>query len=309
MFSHLQVHTHYSLLEGIWSPKNYIAKAAELGMKALAMTDYNGLYGAIEFYKTCKSNDIHPIIWVELHVVHDITVPWLWWWTVVLLAKNEQWYQDLLELVSHANMDWFDQKPRIDFGLLRKYGKQVVCLVWGKNSLLGRLIMQNESESKLQETVWLLRDACGDDAVYASLHTHDESKFENVGKVNKAIKYLAEGISLPIVFTNDVHYINPEDQKPFEVALSIRDWKRIYDEDRRIVSIPLHLASEDEIIATMKANWYEQSFIDSCLETVDNVVKTCQCEIELNKLLFPKYQAPEHIKELYESHKEGLISD
>lgn len=309
MFTHLQTHSHYSLLEWIWKPKEYVAKAKELHMKALAMTDYNGLYGAIEFYKACKDNDIHPLIGVELHCVHDISVPWLGGWNIVLIAENNAGYQALLRLVSHANMEWFDQKPRIDFGLLNKYGKDCICLVWGSRSIIGQLILQNESEEKQQETIKMLQQACWENAVYATLQTHDEAKYPKIGELNKAIKYLAESINLPIVMTNDVHYINVEDQKPFEIALSIRDGKRVYDEDRRTVEIPLHLASEDEVVATMVWNGYEQSFIDSCLETIFTVTQRCQCVIELNQLLFPKYKAPAHIQELYEKNKEGLISE
>jgi len=309
MFTELQLHSHYSLLEWIWKPKAYVARAKELGMTSLAMTDYNWLYWAIEFYKACKDEDIHPLIWIELHCVHDIATPGLWWWTIVLIAENNEWYQALLRLVSHANMEWFDQKPRIDFWLLQTYWKNLICIIWWSRSLIWQLILENESESKQQETIRMIQNACGEQSVYIALHAHDEAKFEKIWKINKSLKYLAESISIPMIVSNDVHYIYEEDQKPFEIALSIRDWKRVYDEDRRIVEIPLHLAWEEEIMATMKWNWYEQSFIDSCLNTIVTITERCQCVIELNQLLFPKYQAPEHIKKLYEEHKNSLIID
>ncbi len=307
MFNHLQIHSHYSLLEWIWAPKWYVKKAKELWMNALAITDYNWLYWAIEFYKACKDENIHPIIWVELHCVHDITMKWhksTWWGTIVLLAENKEWYQDLLKLVSHANMDWFDGTPRIDFELLKKYGSHLLCLVWWVRSLLWKLILANEPISKQEETLWLLKNACWEDAVYLMIHSHDESKFEEVKTVNKSIYSLAW---YPFLITQDVHYITPEDQKPYEVALSIKDGKRVYDEDRRIVKIPLHLSSEDEVLGTMKWNWYDQEFISNCLSTIDTVIERCQCEISLNQLLFPKYEAPDEIRKLYEANKNWLI--
>lgn len=315
MFTHLQLHSHYSLLEWIWTPKNYIAKAKELGMKSLALTDYNGLYGAIEFYKAAQDEKIHPLIWVELHCVHDITMKWhtsKWWWTIVLIAENNAWYQSLLKLVSHANMEWFDRTPRIDFWLLQKYWADLVCLVWWTRSILGKLILSQESTWKQQEIIWLLQKACWNNGVYLMIHAHDESKDNDLKTVNQCIVELSwKSITnnIPIVISGDVHYINPSDQKPFEVALSIRDGKRVYDEDRRIVTTQLHLTSENEVVKIMLENWYKQEFIDYSFEIIESIVQRCQCKINLNQLLFPKYKAPEEIKKLYEQHKHWLISE
>lgn len=279
-------------------------------MHACALSDYHGLYGAIEFYQKAEKHSIKPLIGVELFCVHDArNHNDHAWWYLVLLAKTTKWYQDLLELISFAQMEWYSQIPRIDITTLKQYGSDLYCLIWTPRSMLGELIMHNESSEKLHETLQLLKQATHPNQVYCMISAHDENKDQSLKTVNQTIKQLAHETQTAIVITSDVHYIHKEDQKPFEIALSIKDWKRIYDETRRKVEHSYHLASLEEITAILLKNWYTQSEIDTYASNNGAIAQTIDCTIALNQLLFPAYDSPPAIKELFAQHHDSLVEE
>lgn len=308
MFNHIHLHSHYSLLEWIGKPGDYLEKAKELGMEAVWLTDYNGMYGAIEFYQKAEKLWIKPLLWVELQCVYDIanTDPRAWW-TIVLFAKNVDWYHNLLRLVSEANTKWFAQTPRIDFAMLEKHSKNLLCCVWWKRSLLGKIILEEPWSAKIADTLSLLLDACEKETVYTMVMAHDESQFKKVKAVNTALIELSKKQWLPSIISHDVHYLNPSDKKWFEVALAIKDSKRVYDEDRRTVEIPSHFATHAEVIGMLEKNWYDSAQIDQRLDNTTALIKRATCTLDLNQLLFPNYTSPKHIETLYAKHKDTLI--
>jgi len=314
MFTQLHAHGHYSLLEAIGSPKAYVAKAKDLCMKAVCFTDYGGMYGCIEFYKAAKKENIKPLLWVELWLVHDISIAQTgrashhYASTITLIAENLDWYQALLELVTKANTDWFYGIPRIDFALLNQFWSNLIAIQWTQTSAIGSLITKNESVSKQKEILWMLQKACGDDSVYLEISTWDEKENKWLKAVNDWIIALHEETNIPIIVSNNVHYIEEEDKKPFGVALSIKDWKRVFDDDRRKVTGDWNIIGEKKSRIIMETRGYDIDLIDKCFATVSDIIERCTVELQLNQLLFPKYETPKDIAELYASKKDDLIT-
>lgn len=309
MFVHLHWHSHYSLLEAIGTPKAIIAKAKELEMEAIALTDYSGMYGIVEFYEEAKKQWIKPLLWVELGLVHDISVKEKneHAGTIVLLTTSYQGYQQLLQLVSHANLEGYHHKARTDFALLKKYAVDCIALVGGPNSVLWTLVLQEESDKKIAETRTMLQDIVGKENCYIELLAQDEKKLKEVHRVNTTLLKLADETDSPVVVTSNFHYVHKDDKKAFEVALAIKDGKRIYDEGKRTFEGNGHILSEDEVRKTLKGNGYTEQQITNRIEATADVSARCTTDIPLGKILFPTYESPEEIVTLYEKVKGELI--
>lgn len=310
MYIHLHWHSHYSLLEGLGKPADFVAGAKSYGMPALWLTDYNGMYGAIEFYQACKKADIKPILWVELGLVHDRTIKDKGEnsWNIVLIAENYTGYSNLLKIVSHANLEWFHGKARMDFDLLREFHAWLFCCVGGDSSYLGQMILRNEPRNKIEETIRLLQQIVGEDRVYLELIAQYENKLKDLKKVNPAIQELGASLWVPLLVSTNYHYVKPDDKEVFEVALSIKDGKQIYDEDRRRVTGDYYLMSEDELKEMMiEKNGYDIALVDEMIANNQALADRTQLEIPMGKILFPSYSSPEDIIALYEQHKTELI--
>ncbi len=310
MLIHLHWHSHYSLLDAIGHPADIVAKAQELGMNAIALTDYNGMYGAIEFYQACKKKDIKPIIGVELGLVQDHNVKERWEvaGNIVLLALNYEWYKNLLQLVSHANLEGFHNKARIDFTLLQQYAKGLVCFMWGDNSYIGQMILHNEEPKKIEETIKLFTDILWKENVYLELIAQYENKLKDLKKVNPAIKDLAMKTNTPLLCNSNFHYINPDNKEVFEVAMSIKDGKQIYDDDRRKVVWDYFIASEEELKEMMiEKNGYDATLVDEMIANNQALADRINLVIDMWTILFPDYSPDPEIAKLYEAHKDELI--
>lgn len=312
MYIHLHWHSHYSLLEAIWKPKDLVREAKDYGMTALALTDYNGLFWAVEFYRACKDAEINPIIWVELWYVYDLS-------TrdknedcgnIVLLAKNYTGYQQLLKIVSEANLHGRNNdKARIDHALLSKYTDGLMILISGMQSHAAKLIIKNEDSAKISEEIAMLATLVGKDNLIIELTVQDESEYWDIKKANTALEKLASGWEYRLTCANNYHYIDAADQKVSEVALAIKDGKRMFDEDRRKVSMQKHIMNEEEIRQILGDNGYEKTLIDQMVENTQTIADSIQLDIPMDTILFPKYESPDNIKELYEKHKDELTTN
>ncbi len=312
MYIHLHGHSHYSLLEAIGTPADIAAKAHELGMPAIALTDYNGMYGVIEFFSACKKKEVKPIIGVELGLVHDHTSRdrGELAGNIVLLALDITGYQNLLSLVSHANLEWYHYgKARIDFDLLQKFGAGLVCILWWDNSYLGQMLIRGEDAKKIEETISLLRSILGKENVYLELIAQYENKLKDLKKVNPLIQELATSTNTPLLVNTNYHYIMPEDKEVFEVALAIKDGKQVYDADRRKVVGDFYITSEEELINMMvEKNGYDAPLVEKMLAANVALADRCNLEIPLGNILFPNYSPDPEISRLYEENKEKLIT-
>lgn len=307
MFVHLHGHSHYSLLESIWKPKDIVETAVALWMSSIALTDYNGVYWAIEFFSACKKASIKPIVWVELWFTMDLASKQSHG-SIVLIAPTVKEYHNLLRLTSHANMEGYTTAATIDLELLKQYWNGLIAILGWENSYLGYQIHQQQEADKISEQLMLIKSSLWEQGILAlELIARDHKDNKKLEEVNQRILEIATANSLDFIISWNFHYVTPDQSQAFETALSIKDGKRIYDEDRRLVTWKRHIQSEEEIRKTMKENWFDDEIIDQGIVMTQTIADKTNLEIELNQLLFPNYQSPEKIKALYEESKDGLV--
>lgn len=167
--------------------------------------------------------------------------------------------------------------------------------------------MKNEDTTKIAEEITRLSDLVGTSHTIIELTVQDESAHPNIAKINKHLEKLATQLELPLTCANNYHYIDEADQKVSEVALAIKDGKRMFDDDRRKVSLQQHIMSEQEIRDILTDNGYDTDRIQQMIQSTADIADMIDLDIPLNKILFPKYESPDQIKELYEKHKDGLV--
>jgi len=218
-FVHLHVHTGYSMLDGSAKPEKLVARARELGMPALAITDHGNLYGVVDFYKACVSQGIKPIIGVEAYFVHDANQK-----TqrdnmhLILLAKNATGYYNLNRLMTRANLEGFYYTPRIDWAMLEQHHDGLMATSACIYGLLSRSILQDNIDEAVEYAV-RMQDIFGKGNYYLELMYHG---IEQEARVIKGILEIHKRTGIPLVATNDVHYSNKEDCKIRNVLCYIR---------------------------------------------------------------------------------------
>lgn len=309
MFTHLHGHSTFSFLEAIGKPKHIVATAKELWMQAIAITDYNGIYWAIAFFQEAKANDIVPIIWTEVWFVVDIS-SWIdakYIGNICLLAINKEGYLNLVKLISYANKEGAAGKPKVDVAILKAYSEGIILFMGGDTSWIWKMVAQWEREEKIGEILLLLQDAVGKEHVYLEVIAQRETLLPEIQKANTCILALAEKYTIPCIVASNYFYEHKEDKETWEVALAIKDGYKIYDAARRKPKWEYHIMSEKEIRDICKENWYQEKDIEQRIINTASIASCIDVTIELWQTLFPKYESPEEIKELYEKYKDQLI--
>ena len=286
-FVHLHVHSEYSLLDGMSRIKDLPVRAKELGMKAIALTDHGVMYGAVDFYKECKKNDIKPIIGCEVYVAphsrfdkeagRDNGYNHL-----ILLAKNKTGYQNLSKLVSLSFVEGFYYKPRIDLEILEKYSEGLICLSACLAGSLSQAIIQNNMEKAEEIALWHKR-VFKDDYYIEIQHNGLRQQI----MVNQKLIQLARKLDIPLAATNDAHYLKKEDSYFHEVLLCIQTGKRMSDEDRmRFETEEFYIKSPEEM-----ADYFSE-FPDAIENTV-KIAEKCNYDFEFGVTKLPNYDVPE----------------
>jgi DNA polymerase-3 subunit alpha len=298
-FVHLHVHSEYSLLDGAARIDNLTAKAAELGMSALALTDHGVMYGAIPFYKACLKHGIKPIIGCEMYYTsgslhtkasrQDQPI-----YHLLLLAKNHIGYQNLMKLCSIAHLEGFHYKPRIDLKHLAANSAGIICL----SSCLGseisqHLLHERYDEAKLAAERYQL---IFEDDFYLELQDH--GIFEQK-KVNLSMIRLSQETGIPLVVTNDVHYVLSEDHAMQDILLCIGTGKTVEDQDRmKFASTQLYLKSGEEMAALF-------AHASEALTNTAQIAAKCELKLEFGHSILPRFQpipealsAGEYLKQL-----------
>ena len=309
MFTHLHWHSTFSFLEAIGKPNKIIAKAKKLWMSAIGITDYNGMYSAIKFYQTAKEEWIKPIIGVETWFVMDINSTFApnQVGNIILIAKNKKWYQNLMILTSFADKEWIAGKPKIDIATLKKYGSWILVIMWWTESRIAKMLQSDNQESKITEIILMIQDAVGVENVYMDVIAQDYTIIPMLKKINDQILEFGKKLKIKFVVHNNYFYPNKDDKEAWEVALAIKDGKKMYDEDRRKPKGEYHIMSEDEIMEILKKNEFDKKFIDEMIENNNEVAENITTEINLHQALFPNYDTPDDIKEIYEQAKDELV--
>jgi len=283
-FTHLHVHSHYSLLNALPKVPDLISRAKELKMKSLAITDNGNLYGAIEFYDKCKQNDIKPIIGVDFYVaprtrldkesrVDNRTS------RLVLLAKNNKGYKNLIKLVSAGYLEGFYYKPRVDKELLEKYSSDLICI---SPSFSGEVAnhLRNKENEKAKELADFYKKIYGAENVYLEISHHPEIK--GFAELNEDIKKFSETESIPLVATQDIYYLKPDDKEARKTLLSIQSsfgGGSYFNRDTADFSF----IDQKQISEFFKD-------IPESISNTEKIADQCNVEIELGKWKFPDYK-------------------
>ena len=286
-FVHLHVHSEYSLLDGACRIKDLARRAKELGQTALAITDHGVMYGAVAFYRACISEGIRPIIGCEVYVAprsrfdkeHGVDSEYT---HLILLCKNDTGYRNLCYLVSRGFVDGFYMKPRIDWPLLHEHAEGLVCLSGCLAGYIPRRLVNDDYEGAKQKALEL-RELFGED-FYLELQDH------NIPEERKAamgLRRLSRDTGIPLVLTNDAHYIHREDAHNQDVLMCIQTGKTVEDPDRmKFTSQELYLKSEEE----MRALFPEES---AACDVTQEIADRCRYDFEFGHYHLPEYALPE----------------
>ena len=223
-FTHLHVHSEYSLLDGLAKIDKLFAKALEMGMDSLALTDHGVMYGAVKFFLTAKEFEMKPIIGMEAYVAArsrfdkqaNIDSDR---YHLILLAKNETGYLNLMKLTTLSNLEGFYYKPRIDMEILKKYSEGLIVSTACLEGEIPQLLLQNQ-EKKAEEKAREFLEIFGKD-FYLELQYHP--KIEEYKKTNQGLVKLSQKLGIPLIATNDVHYVEPDDAEAQDALL---EWEK-----------------------------------------------------------------------------------
>jgi len=289
-FVHLHVHSEFSLLDGMCRVKDLPKRAKELGMKAIAITDHGVMYGAVNFYKECINEGIKPIIGCEVYVAPrtrfekesgiDENYSHL-----ILLAKNKIGYQNLIKLVSLSFTDGYYYKPRIDHDILEEYSEGLICLSACLAGEVNKAILKDNMEEAKRVAQWH-KNIFGEDYY---LELQNNGLPEQV-MVNQKLITLSRELNIPLVGTNDAHYLKKEDSYNHEILLCIQTAKKMTDPDRMKFSTDeFYIKSPEEM-----ADYF--SAVPEAIENTVKIADKCNFEFEFGVTKLPNYDVPKEFK-------------
>ncbi len=298
-FVHLHNHSHYSLLDGACRIKDLVDAAKRNNMSALALTDHGCMFGAIEFYKACKKAEIKPVVGVEAYVaprsrkekstqkgtMADTS------YHLVLLAKNAEGYKNIMRLTSIGYLEGFYYRPRIDWEVLQKYHEGIIvfsaCL---KGEVAQKILNGKMDEAK--KTALAYRELFGDD-YYLEIHKHNLPEED---LVREQVVALSRDLSIPLVATNDIHYLKREHAAPHDVLICLQTGKDRDDPKRlRYTTDEIFFKSAEEMKATFPEN-------PEALAITEEIAAKCDLKLEFDKFLLPTFALPD-------SHKNETLDD
>jgi len=288
-FTHLHVHSHYSLLDGLPKIDEILDYVKKLGMDSVALTDHGALYGAVEFYKKAKEKGIKPIIGAEMYMalekmtqerpnIDDKR------YHLVLLVKNEQGYKNLVKLITKAQLEGFYYKPRIDEELLTQHSEGLIGLSACLQGKIPKQILAKKRIDEAEKTALLYQEIFGKDNFYLEVQHHPNLGEQKI--VNKALISLSKKLKIPLVATNDSHYLKPEDAEAQDVLMLINTGADPNDPER------LTLKADDFSMRTPEKMIEDFNEIPEAIENTQKIAEICNFQFELGKTKLPKYEVP-----------------
>ena len=288
-FVHLHNHSHYSLLDGLTKLEEMVNFAKEQGSPAVAITDHGTMYGVIEFYQKAKKAGVKPIIGVETYLAPNSrfdknTREDGRSYHLLLLAKNNVGYRNLIKLTSHAHLEGFYYKPRVDWELLKKYHEGVIACSACLGGEIPRLISADklvEAEKRIKE----YNELFGPGNFYLEIQDHPELPGQE--KVNAQLIKFSRALNIPLVATNDVHYFKKEDAEAQDILLCLQNKKKISDNDRmKMIGFgDYSMRSNSDMIAAFKDT-------PEAIENTVKIAEMCNVEIELGNTQLPHFEVP-----------------
>ena len=288
-FTHLHVHTEYSLLDGSNKIKEYVARVKKLGMDSAAITDHGVMYGVIDFYKEAKAQGIKPILGCEVYVAPGSRFDKEAgnnedrYYHLVLLAENNEGYQNLMKIVSIGFIDGFYYKPRVDIETLETYHEGIIALSACLAGEIPRYIMRGMYEEACKSAL-RYQHIFGKDNFFLELQDHGMPEQK---QVNQSLLRMSREMGIELVATNDVHYTYAEDVKPHDILLCLQTGKRLSDEDRMRYEGGQYFVKSPEEMATLFP------YAPEALENTYKIAQRCNVEIEFGVTKLPKYDVPE----------------
>ena len=289
-FTHLHVHTEYSLLDGSSKIKELPARAKELGMDSLAITDHGVMYGVIDFYRACKAAEIKPIIGCEVYVApgsrfdkEAIGQGDDRYYHLVLLAENNTGYSNLMKIVSRGFTEGFYYKPRVDYEVLEKYHEGIIALSACLAGEVARDITRDNYE-EAKKAALHYQDIFGKDNFFLELQDHG---IPAQRLVNQELMRMSRETGIELVCTNDIHYTYAEDAEAHDLLLCLQTGKKVTDTDRMRYEGGQYYCKSPEEMAELFP------YAPQALENTYRIAQRCNVEIEFGKTKLPKYEVPE----------------
>lgn len=287
-FAHLHVHTEYSLLDGSNKIHEYVARVKELGMNSAAITDHGVMFGCIDFYRAAKAAGIKPILGCEVYVApgsrfdREAGQTENRYYHLVLLAENNQGYQNLMKIVSKAFIDGFYYKPRVDLELLEEYHEGIIalsaCLAGEVAKNLTRGLYEEAEKAALR-----YQEIFGEGNFFLEMQDHGIPEQQ---RVNQQLLRMHQETGIELVVTNDVHYTYDTDVEAHDILLCVQTGKRLQDEDRmRYEGGQYYVKSPEEMLKLFP-------YIPEALENTQKIADRCDVEIEFGVTKLPKFDVP-----------------
>ena len=287
MFTHLHVHTEYSLLDGLSRLDPLVRRAGELGMDSLAITDHGGMYGAIDFYKLAKNQGVKPIIGCEMYVApgsrhvknpNDKSP-----FHMTVLAQDARGYQNLIKLVTKSHVEGFYYRPRIDRELLEQYHEGLVILSGCPSGEVPKLITQGRTDDAVAAASWY-RELFGD-RYFLELMNHGD--VPELPQINAGLLGLRDRLDIPVVATNDSHYVFEQDAPLQDVVICIHTNTNVQDEGRLKMAEPsYYLKSHDEMAALYPD-------LPEAIGNTERIAEMCNLELDFSQLRLPEFRVPD----------------
>ena len=288
-FTHLHVHTEYSLLDGSGKIKELAARARDLHMDSMAITDHGAMYGVIDFYRAAKDAGVKPIIGCEVYVApgsrfdRETVSGEDRYYHLVLLAENNQGYENLMKIVSRGFIDGFYYKPRVDYEILETYHEGIICL---SACLAGEVqkYLERGQYQQAKEAALRYEGIFGKGNFFLELQDHGIPAQKTV---NQALLRLSRDLDIELVATNDIHYTYAEDAVPHDILLCIQTGKKVADENRiRYEGGQYYVKSEEEMRALFP-------YAQEALDNTHKIAERCNVEIEFGVTKLPKFDVPD----------------
>jgi len=301
-FTHLHVHSHYSLLDGLSKIDQLLDYVKELGMDSVALTDHGALYGAVEFYKKAKERGIKPLIGAEMYLaigrmtqerpnIDDKR------YHLILLVKNEVGYKNLVKLITKSHLEGFYYKPRIDEELLKEHAEGLIALSACLQGKIPQMILLNKV-SEAEKTALFYQEIFGKENFYLELQNHPNLPEQK--KINKALISLSKKLSIPLIAANDCHYLRPEDADAQDILMLINTGADPNDPER------LTMKKDDFSMKSPETMFKDFEETPEAIENTQKIAESCNFDFILGKTKLPKFETPdgknpdEYLRELCE---------
>jgi DNA polymerase-3 subunit alpha len=287
-FTHLHVHSHYSLLDGLPKIDEILDYCQKLGMDSVALTDHGALYGAVEFYKKAKERKIKPIIGAELYLAIESRFqerPGIddKRYHIVLLVKNETGYKNLVKLITKSHLEGFYYKPRIDEELLAQYSEGLICLSACLQGKIPQLILAKKID-EVERIIQKYQEIFGKENFYLEIQHHPNLKEQKI--VNEALIEFSKKLKIPLVATNDCHYLKPGDAEAQDILMLINTGADPNDPER------LTMKADDFSMRPPQKMTEDFENVPEAIENTQRIVEACNFEFKLGKIKMPRFETP-----------------